>query len=1460
MENILLTFSLIADTGVTAYVHDGLIAHWAGVYNQTTATHDASATTWRDLKTGLEFLLVEGDTVEENAMFLTNKTHPSQGSLEGQSNFWNRAYVTVEVSARQDGYTAKERNLIFEMNQRARIYLDTNYTPTEGSCFDISGPATTDQKAHMNHRNVLGAARTEVTNRHTYVNVCGISNLKTPYFDGVKCEFGSNYNSTDGGSYWKASNLTNYLGNTAKKVRYNAVRVYNRKMTDAEMFANAALDRMRFDNTAAADITWPDDVRWGASDELETRIVINSGNSAQGLVSVDGATAAATYSNWRSPNGSTYAVTAVPAYGYRFVSWQGNVGAANYRSASISVNPSLGGTITAIFAPANEAFWVFGDNLLSNVVNGFTFKASLSGSSLTITGWTSNGTDGIADLWRLKKYSMDRSAEYEVTALGSSFCNANTGITEAYFPDGIATMPYYGLRGCTKLGVVRLPADMTMFDTRVFQSCSAISNFVGQFLPPTVTTFRKAVFNGCSKVCQPLILSNPSLTAFYDEPVFNSMSKLPSVDLTGCGLVTWQGANDFASDYSMTNFTFNAGFASIKNITPFSGCSGLRRMRFRGDPPSFVSKNPFDSTAPANMAYYAPKWNKNWEEYIAAQENCTTSAMTSAKCQTFAGTHFAESMPLYQLKISNLSPVAPLKWWFPDAPPYYEAVAYHDVAGYDRQRTIDGGAADPGFLYTVSDGDAAIFDGTVWTLWNHAQTNFLWTAASGHSAEIALGASATTARELKFTGYRLHQLSMGDTPNGRAPTRWTLSGKTSDAGAWQTIHTYTMTSESEKQWAYFGYEEYSETVPAQSECALEFTVPAAVQKSYVAFRFTPENSYNLENGVEDATPFGLMELELLGEVLTPDPEIGAFAVAASRWSGLDFSATVAGLGKGAVSGGAWVEVAAASTFETIVAVSPTNAVLTGEAQTFAISGLAGATDYHARIIVTNDLGRATTNVLGTTASTLTEPWAVTRPSCDLSDPDDIQIEFSVNELYLAGNAEVSVYVADTPGGEYRLLKGPVTVSGAGAVAFDLSGFATDKPTATVKVTVSGGGVTRDYLTGVRSFWLADADSAPTQISNMVSSVTFSVSSSGNTNLTLKAIQDQRGETVIDFTVPIVSANDQPMALASVGSVFQYSQTLEEIRLPDYLTSIPGNAFNACSVLKTVRLPANLTSLGSCAFQDCPLLETVEPFLPRSLTYCGDHSFLNDYKLKSRLYIPVMLTTIEQYAFSECHALGEIEFVVPRSSTFTFGTANFWDAGITNILPKAFPPNIQFGTRAFKACPIQGRLEFESTGETYFGEGAFTLCHYITELDFSKCGSVRFYNGEAPLGSMSRVTRLVFPAGGVTFRTDSYTFSGGSLKEVVFEGAPPTFSVNPIDTASGYRFEIPAEGERAAEWKTYLEEHSDWVRDLTAAETKSFRASFPTYRPRPKRMLNLGGLTGYHYLTGQRPTPLMIILR
>ena len=117
--------------------------------------------------------------------------------------------------------------------------------------------------------------------------------------------------------------------------------------------------------------------------------------------------------------------------------------------------------------------------------------------------------------------------------------------------------------------------------------------------------------------------------------------------------------------------------------------------------------------------------------------------------------------------------------------------------------------------------------------------------------------------------------------------------------------------------------------------------------------------------------------------------------------------------------------------------------------------------------------------------------------------------------------------------------------------------------------------------------------------------------------------------------------------------------ITSVTIPDSVTSIVWNAFSGCSGLKSVIIGNGVTSIGSSAFYDCSGLTEVT--IPDSVTSIGSSAFSGCSGLQS-LTIGTGVTSIGSYAFYNCTALSTLNWNAVNVSGFNSPNNVFSGAG------------------------------------------------------------------------------------------------------------------------------------------------------------------------------------------------------
>lgn len=114
----------------------------------------------------------------------------------------------------------------------------------------------------------------------------------------------------------------------------------------------------------------------------------------------------------------------------------------------------------------------------------------------------------------------------------------------------------------------------------------------------------------------------------------------------------------------------------------------------------------------------------------------------------------------------------------------------------------------------------------------------------------------------------------------------------------------------------------------------------------------------------------------------------------------------------------------------------------------------------------------------------------------------------------------------------------------------------------------------------------------------------------------------------------------PEGVTSIDAAAFYGcESLESVTLPNSITSIGEEAFYNCSLLKKVNIPNRVTVIENFTFNSCESLQSIT--IPNRVTRIGDYAF-GGCDLK-KVTIPGSVKTIGDYAFDNNNELTEVTF-------------------------------------------------------------------------------------------------------------------------------------------------------------------------------------------------------------------------
>ncbi len=170
------------------------------------------------------------------------------------------------------------------------------------------------------------------------------------------------------------------------------------------------------------------------------------------------------------------------------------------------------------------------------------------------------------------------------------------------------------------------------------------------------------------------------------------------------------------------------------------------------------------------------------------------------------------------------------------------------------------------------------------------------------------------------------------------------------------------------------------------------------------------------------------------------------------------------------------------------------------------------------------------------------------------------------------------------------------------------------------------------------------------------------------------------------------------------NAFYNCSNLVNINLPENLTEIGSYAFRGCSQLKSISIPDTLKRWGTDIFSGCSGLATVE--IPDNFTNIPSDTFMNCSSLKE-IKLPASLKIINSNAFK---GSGLTEIIIPDGDT-SIGSNAFQNC--TSLASVRIPNSVtSLGTYIFDGC--------SSLTDVTLGKGLTTIPSYM----FSNCESLK----------------------------------------------------------------------------------------------------------------------------------------
>lgn len=266
------------------------------------------------------------------------------------------------------------------------------------------------------------------------------------------------------------------------------------------------------------------------------------------------------------------------------------------------------------------------------------------------------------------------------------------------------------------------------------------------------------------------------------------------------------------------------------------------------------------------------------------------------------------------------------------------------------------------------------------------------------------------------------------------------------------------------------------------------------------------------------------------------------------------------------------------------------------------------------------------------------------------------------------------------------------------------------------------------------------------------------------DLSTKSGKTYAAKDVVRLEVPngVISA---PQAVLKTANGYT---SLLTVSLPEGFTTLNSYTFYGStdypSALITVTFPSTLTTMGQKEFLDCISLE--ELIIPEGVTTIPLEFAKNATSLK-KVVLPSTVTKIDEAAFRSCDLSDGI--VIPEGCT-TIGQYAFKGSGLKSIV---VPSTItSMGVDAFREC---SSLTYVNCKCDTLAKNMFYACSNIETVILENTVTISDYAFCNPSGGTTNISTLVLPEGLTSI--GAYAFTRNALTEIVLPSTLTTVGSN-----------------------------------------------------------------------------------
>ena len=213
----------------------------------------------------------------------------------------------------------------------------------------------------------------------------------------------------------------------------------------------------------------------------------------------------------------------------------------------------------------------------------------------------------------------------------------------------------------------------------------------------------------------------------------------------------------------------------------------------------------------------------------------------------------------------------------------------------------------------------------------------------------------------------------------------------------------------------------------------------------------------------------------------------------------------------------------------------------------------------------------------------------------------------------------------------------------------------------------------------------------------------------------------------------------PESVTSIGNfAFYRCRSLVNLVIPESVISIGNSAFETCLGLKDLTISNSVKTIGNSAFRSCPLTKVI---IPDSVISLGDYVFSNCGELTA-VTIGSNVASIGEHAFYYCYSLTNI--TIPNSVT-TIGDSAFRNC--TKLASITIPNSVtSMGSFTFCECESLISVIFEANSKLKtISNSMFQSCFSLASVTFGENGQLQTI-GNSAFMDCKALTKIEIPNG------------------------------------------------------------------------------------------------------------------